>query len=142
MQDLRGESLYPFKINASTTISRSDNTFGFSHIIYDEDFASFIQNAENEMDRIRDGRGLMLEEVRQNEVHYSAILWVKFTSLSHSRNYSNEYSCPKFSFGKITLKNGKRTMPVSINVHHALMDGYHVGLFIEKFQKLLNGSLE
>ena len=33
-------------------------------------------------------------------------------------------------------------MPVSINVHHALMDGYHVGLFIEKFQKLLNGSLE
>lgn len=94
------------------------------------------------MDRIRDGRGLMLEEVRQNEVHYSAILWVKFTSLSHSRNYSNEYSCPKFSFGKITLKNGKRTMPVSINVHHALMDGYHVGLFIEKFQKLLNGSLE
>ena len=31
-----------------------------------------------------------------------------------------------------------RSMPISIHVHHALMDGYEVGLFVEEFQKLMN----
>lgn len=126
------------QINASATISRPDNTFGFSHIIHDEDFKVFLENAGKEMKRIQSGSGLMLEEVRQNEVHYSALPWVKFTSLSHSRSFSAEDSCPKISFGKLSLVDGKRMMPVSIHVHHALMDGYHVGLFVEKFQELLN----
>ena len=126
------------KINASATISRADNTFGFSHIVHDEDLEVFLDNAEKEVKRIQSGSGLMLEEVRQNEVHYSALPWVKFTSLSHSRSYSAEDSCPKISFGKLSLEDGKRMMPVSIHVHHALMDGYHVGLFVEKYQDLLN----
>ncbi|MCH4822086.1 chloramphenicol acetyltransferase [Gramella lutea] len=126
------------KINASATISREDNTFGFSHIIYDEDISRFLMNAEKEIQRIRSGRGLMLEKVRLNEVHYSAIPWLKFTSLSHARSYSSQDSCPKVSFGKLTSENNRRIMPVSVHVHHALMDGYHLGLFYSKFQELLN----
>ncbi len=136
---IEGDKVYVYdKINAAATISRPDHTFGFSHIIYDEELSNFIENAEKEISRIRSGSGLMLEDVRQNEIHYSAIPWMKFSSLSHSRSYSNEDSCPKISFGKLTQENWKLIMPVSIHVHHALMDGYHVGLYIEKFQELLN----
>jgi chloramphenicol O-acetyltransferase type A len=39
----------------------------------------------------------------------------------------------------MTEENGKRSMPVSVHVHHGLTDGYHVGLFVNKFQKLMNG---
>ncbi|WP_153630553.1 CatA-like O-acetyltransferase [Prolixibacter sp. SD074] len=28
-------------------------------------------------------------------------------------------------------------MPVSVSVHHGLMDGYHVGPFLTTFQELL-----
>ncbi|SDK18202.1 Chloramphenicol acetyltransferase [Pedobacter sp. ok626] len=52
--------------------------------------------------------------------------------------YSFKDSVPKISFGKLTEINGKREMSVSIHVHHALMDGYHVGKFIEAFQELMN----
>jgi chloramphenicol O-acetyltransferase type A len=38
----------------------------------------------------------------------------------------------------ITLDNGKKTMPMSVHVHHGLMDGLHVGLFIDFFQELMN----
>ncbi|MEM8967889.1 MAG: CatA-like O-acetyltransferase, partial [Bacteroidota bacterium] len=44
------------------------------------------------------------------------------------------------SFGKMTTANGKQIMPVSIHVHHALMDGFHVSQHLELFQKLLNQS--
>ncbi|MDB5151098.1 MAG: chloramphenicol acetyltransferase, partial [Mucilaginibacter sp.] len=32
----------------------------------------------------------------------------------------------------------KRTMPVSIHVNHALIDGIHVGQYIDCYQELLN----
>jgi chloramphenicol O-acetyltransferase type A len=30
-------------------------------------------------------------------------------------------------------------MSMSIHVHHGLMDGYHVGQFVDCFQELMNG---
>ncbi len=138
---INGDKVYVHdRINASATISRPDNTFGFSHIVYHEDLNQFLKNAYKEMDRVRAGSGLMLDEVRENEVHYSAIPWVKFTSLSHARNYSANDSCPKISFGRLSSHEGKMIMPVSVHVHHALMDGYHVGLYFKQFQKLLSSS--
>ncbi|MDB5000637.1 MAG: chloramphenicol acetyltransferase [Mucilaginibacter sp.] len=38
----------------------------------------------------------------------------------------------------VTEDASKRSMPVSITVHHGLMDGYQVGQYIDLFQKLLN----
>jgi chloramphenicol O-acetyltransferase type A len=34
--------------------------------------------------------------------------------------------------------DGKRTMSMSIHVHHGLMDGFDVGLFLDCFQGLMN----
>jgi len=34
-------------------------------------------------------------------------------------------------------QNGIKQMPISIHVHHALMDGFHVAQFVERFQELL-----
>ena len=72
-------------------------------------------------------------------IHFSAIPWLNFTSLSHARSYSYPDSCPKISFGKMTtLDNGKKMMPLSVHVHHGLMDGMHVGKFVALFQELMN----
>jgi chloramphenicol O-acetyltransferase type A len=36
--------------------------------------------------------------------------------------------------GRFFDRDGKKMMPFSITVHYAVADGYHVGLFLEKFQ--------
>ena len=36
------------------------------------------------------------------------------------------------------LDNGKRTMPMSVHIHHGLMDGVDVGQFVDCFQELMN----
>ncbi|MGB5393781.1 MAG: CatA-like O-acetyltransferase, partial [Lutimonas sp.] len=69
----------------------------------------------------------------------SSLPWLNFSSFSHARSYSFPDSCPKISFGQMYEKNGEKFMPVSIHVHHALMDGYEVGIFVDKFQNLMNG---
>jgi len=38
----------------------------------------------------------------------------------------------------MTTTGKKKIMPVAVHVNHALMDGYHVGLFLDEFQKLMN----
>jgi chloramphenicol O-acetyltransferase type A len=40
------------------------------------------------------------------------------------------------AFGKISEQSGQRLMPISVEVHHALMDGLHVGRYLERLQQL------
>ena len=87
---------------------------------------------------MQNSTGLVPAISGENVIHFSAIPWVDFTSLSHARSFSFRDSMPKISFGKVTEKEGVKSMPVSIHVHHGLMDGYHVGQFVDKFQELLN----
>ena len=128
------------QINGSATIARSDTSFGFSLIEYSPDFAIFKINALTEIDRVQKTTGLFTTTFdSDNVIHFSALPWINFTSLSHARTYSLSDSCPKISFGKmITQTNGKKTMSMSIHVHHGLMDGWHVGEFVDCFQELMN----
>jgi len=127
-------------IDVSATIMREDQTFGFSLIEYSPDFKVFAANAFQEIERIQNTSGLLTREFpNDNLIHFSAVPWINFTSLSHARSYTFPDSCPKISFGKMMINNdGKRTMSMSIHAHHGLMDGFHVSQFIDCFQELMN----
>ncbi|WP_265428467.1 chloramphenicol acetyltransferase [Chryseobacterium sp. YIM B08800] len=126
------------QINASATINRPDETFGFSYMDYDKNEELFNQNAKEEIVRVQQSTGLIPAGSGENVIHFSAVPWFDFTSLSHARSFTFPDSCPKISFGKVTENNGKKLMSVSIHAHHGLMDGFHIGLFAEKFQELMN----
>ena len=128
------------QINVSATIGREDGSFGFSLMEYNADFAVFTAAALLEIERIQNTTGLFTRTFEDdNVIHFSAIPWLNFTSLSHARSYTFPDSCPKVSFGKMMLsENGKRTMPMSVHVHHGLMDGFHLAQFVDYFQELMN----
>lgn len=126
-------------IHASVTILRPDHTFGFSDVEWKEDYPEFEAGAKSEIEQVRNEKGLKPTCFGDAIIHYSSVPWLAFTSLSHARKYSLQNSCPKISFGKVTSENGRMLMPVSIHVHHALMDGYTLKEYFELFQELLNG---
>ncbi|GGH05845.1 chloramphenicol acetyltransferase [Mucilaginibacter phyllosphaerae] len=132
-----GEVFLYNQINCSATIGRADTTFGFSYIDYKADLNEFIAVAQQEIQRIQSTTGLELRPVF-DVLHVSAIPWVNFTGLTHARSFSFKDSMPKISLGKIMDEGGKKTMAVSVTVHHGLMDGRQVGEFIDLFQQLLN----
>lgn len=123
------------KIDASPTISREDGSFAFALFEFDHDITKFAAMAKTEVERVRNTQGLFTRSFdNQNIIHFSALPWIDFTSLSHARSFSIADSCPKISVGKISETDGKKTFPVSVHVHHGLMDGFHVGQFIDKLQ--------
>lgn len=138
---ISGEEIYVYnQINASVTVMRDDTTFGFSFMEFNPDFDVFLESTINEIDRVKNTSGLFTREFPDdNLIHFSAIPWVNFTSLSHARSFTFPDSCPKISFGKMMIdENGKRTMPLSVHVHHGLMDGFHIGQFLDYFQEIMN----
>lgn len=124
-------------VDASSTISRPDGTFGFAYMNYTENAADFYNEATVAIDKVRREKELIPAVSGENVIHFSAVPWLRFTALSHARFFSAGDSAPKISFGKILEEQGKITMPVSVHAHHGLMDGYHAGLFIDCFQELL-----
>ena len=126
------------QVNASPTINRADGTFGFAYMNFEQDFHTFLVNSRIEMERVRHSKGLEPAIAGENVIHYSALPWIKFTSISHARSFAFRDSIPKITFGKVTLDNGKRLLPVSIHVHHGLMDGWHVGQFLDHYQEVMD----
>lgn len=144
--DEQGRPVVYDRINAAPTINREDGTFGFSYMDYDPDFRTFEATAQKEIARVRQTKGLEVAASGDNVIYFSSLPWIPFTSLSHARKLSIGDSVPKISFGKLSRNaegsNGqqgdKALMPVSVHVHHALVDGLHVGQFLEKFQEALD----
>lgn len=136
---ISGDDVFVYdQVNASPTINRPDGTFGFAYLDYHERFEIFHKHAAAVIEDVKKSTGLVPAIAGENVIHYSSVPWLNFTSLSHARSFSFNDSIPKISFGRMSEESGRRMMPVSIHVHHALMDGYHVGLFAEQFQQLLN----
>lgn len=126
------------QVNASATINRKNGTFGFGYMDFYKDFEIFSAHALLEIQKVEESTGLVPASSGENVIHYSALPWLNFTSLSHARNFSFKDTCPKISFGKLRDDVNKKLMSVSIHGNHALMDGYHVGLFVDQFQTLMN----
>ena len=129
------------QVNASPTINRPDGTFGFSYFDYHRSYELFAAKARLEIEKVQHATGLIPAVTGENVIHYSSVPWLKFTALSHARAFAFKDSIPKISFGKASEINGRRTMPVSVHAHHGLMDGFHVGQFVERFQQLLNAQM-
>ena len=123
-------------IHGGSAVGRPNGTIGFAHYAYQPTVMDFVREASIELERVR-GRSDLERYDGQNIIRYSVLPWFDFTSLSHARDFAGHDSAPKITFGKITEAGGRRTMPVSIHVHHGLADGSHVAQFVEHFEQCL-----
>lgn len=123
-------------IHGGTTILLPNESFGLAYFHYDPDFAKFYQAASRAVsDAVAQGGGLKLEETDDDRLHFTTIPWFSFTSFSHARNWKREESATKIAFGKFSEDDGRTWLPISVEVHHALMDGLHVGRFLARMQE-------
>lgn len=123
------------KVHPGSTILNDDETFGFCYFDFREPFSEFDRHVEEVLRRYRSREGeLDPRDDRDDLIHYSIIPWIAFTSFKHARKTGREDSIPKIVFGKYFASGEYMRMPVSVEVHHALMDGIHVGKYFHLLQ--------
>jgi chloramphenicol O-acetyltransferase type A len=124
-------------IHGGTTVLLPNENFTLAYFDYDENFEKFIGPAERAVKAVLSGDGSFRPNPSDDRIHFTALPWVAFTSFSHARNWKTEDSIPKIAFGKFVKENGRTLLPFSVEVHHALMDGLHVGRYINRLQEAL-----
>jgi chloramphenicol O-acetyltransferase type A len=127
-------------VNAGATIGRKDGTFGFIFAHFSNDFEVFNSELQKEILAVHSSSGLRLndDDIKKDLVRHSTIPWTSFTGLLHPTNFDQSESVPKITFGKYSIRDGKKYLPVSIEAHHGLADGFHLAKYLDVFQNQLN----
>ena len=68
----------------------------------------------------------------------SMLPWTSFEGFNLNLQKGYDYLKPIFTMGKYFQEDHKILLPIAIQVHHAVCDGFHVCRFINELQELLN----
>lgn len=74
-----------------------------------------------------------------NDIYqFSPLPWISFTHISNTDTGDKESATPIFHWGKYYERDGKILMPFSVQVHHAFVDGLHIGKLANILQDYLD----
>ena len=134
----QGKVLVHDVINGGTTMILPNETFTLVYFDYAESYTKFMEGATRAVEQTRNGDGAFSPRHEDDaRIHCTTLPWISFTSFSHARRWGREDSVPKLSFGKFMQENERTLMPFSVEVHHSLMDGLHVGRYIQRMEEML-----
>ncbi|TFH37131.1 MAG: chloramphenicol acetyltransferase [Anaerolineales bacterium] len=138
---IRGDEVIVHEIvHPSITILTPDELFGFCTIEYSPDFTEFALTAAEQIAHVREHPTLQDEPGQDNLLFMTSIPWVAFTSFAHPIHMHPADSVPRIAWGKIHRVEGRQKMPLSVQVHHALMDGLHVGRYFNQLQQACDAA--
>lgn len=134
-----GEEVYIYEeVLAGSTVLKPDKSFCFA----------YFDNFDNAFEFEKAGQAAIAKAIAQERlldkddelymIHYSSLPWVSFKGIKHPRNFKTNDSVPKIVFGQHYENKGKLMIPISVEVHHALMDGYEIGQFFNFLQNSLS----
>jgi chloramphenicol O-acetyltransferase type A len=93
---------------------------------YNKNFDEFYAAAQNSVQE-----GLKLKTVNQPEIpdnnfEISFIPWLHFSAINTKMSESGKYLAPVITIGKIEEENGRFIMPLTMQISHAVADGFHI----------------
>ncbi|CAH2715890.1 Chloramphenicol acetyltransferase [Neobacillus rhizosphaerae] len=80
--------------------------------------------------------------IPENTFSISMIPWTSFTGFNLNINNNSNYLLPIITAGKFIKKGNSIYLPLSLQVHHAVCDGYHAGMFMTSIQELADSPNE
>lgn len=122
-----------------TVFHKENETFSSLWTKYDSCFSVFYNHYQKDMEQYGSVGGFSPKDnIPANHFSVSSIPWTTFTGFNLNVYGDGTYLRPIFTFGKYFEQEGKTLLPLSVQVHHAACDGFHVSRLINEFEKLAN----
>lgn len=122
----------------SMSVPRADGGFNYAYVPFIADFAAFDTQAAAEIAATAEASTLGANTGQRDDVAYlSCMPWLDYTSLNNALP-GPEDCIPRVSWGKYVDQGGMWDMAMTLEVHHALVDGAHVGAYFQTVQDTLN----
>jgi len=100
---------------------------------YDQDTQPRPKDKELHKDR-----RAFIENQPPNFFDVSCLPWVKYRHFDVHVFDEGKFLAPVVTWGKYELDRGKYIMPVTMNIHHAAADGFHLSRFFIEAQELMD----
>ena len=117
-----------------------DKTTSLLWTEYDDCFQTFYQRYMDDTNTHGSSHGILSSKgiPLPNAYVISCIPWFTFNSFSLHNHDIKDYYVPSFEAGGFVEKDNHILMPLSVTVHHATTDGYHLKIFFEELQRTMN----
>jgi chloramphenicol O-acetyltransferase type A len=138
-QRLRGDAVVEHEaVHPAIAVLTADEQFRFCTLPYCAGFAEFARDATERIEEARWAASLGAEPCRDDFLYVTVIPWVSFTSFVHPVPLDPPCSVPRIAWGRFEEKGDRIVLPLNVQVHHALVDGIHVGRFYELVQERID----
>ncbi len=125
-------------VDATPTVLRADDSFAVARLVYAQRLADFAPPALAAVaEALKPDSPWGVRTAQTGELHMTTLPGVAFTHFTHARRGGFDDATPSLALGQFVREGGRVTMAVNIEVHHALVDGVHVGRFAEALHGLL-----
>jgi chloramphenicol O-acetyltransferase type A len=125
-------------VHPSTTVLYDDDSLGFCQLDYAVDWRTFAALSGERLALAKKGATLEEGAGRDDVLYTTSIPWVAFTSFAHPTHLHPADSIPRLAWGKRFDDDDKLKMPLSVQGHHAMMDGLHMGQYFGRVQDYLS----
>lgn len=120
-----------------TVFHEQTETFSSLWSEYHDDFRQFLHIYSQDVACYGENLAYFPKGFIENMFFVSANPWVSFTSFDLNVANMDNFFAPVFTMGKYYTQGDKVLMPLAIQVHHAVCDGFHVGRMLNELQQLL-----
>ncbi|MBR2680929.1 MAG: tetratricopeptide repeat protein [Exiguobacterium sp.] len=131
---IRGEEVVEHEVvHPSFTVMLDEDVFNFCAATFYEDLPTFLQEVTMRMERAAD-EVVIGDDEPDDLLYITSVPWVTFTSIMHPTHQQQHDSVPRIAWGKFERQGERLVMPLSVQAHHALVDGVHIGKYYETLQ--------
>ncbi|WP_214733962.1 tetratricopeptide repeat protein [Exiguobacterium sp. s154] len=135
---IRGEEVVEHEVvHPSFTVMLDEDVFNFCAATFNEDLPTFLQEVTTRMEQAGD-EVVVGDEEPDDLLYITSVPWVTFTSIMHPTHQQQHDSVPRIAWGKFEHQGERLVMPLSVQAHHALVDGVHIGKYYETLQAWLD----
>jgi chloramphenicol O-acetyltransferase type A len=126
------------RVALSATVPLADGNFRYCYLPFHADRAVFDAEAARIIAEVARGGDLNANSGERDDVAYlSCMPWLDYTAINNALPHADD-CIPRVSWGKIVPEaEGRHRMAMTIEVHHALVDGRQVGAFFAAVQAAL-----
>ncbi|CAN5440664.1 type A chloramphenicol O-acetyltransferase [soil metagenome] len=129
--------VWDFMSPSYTVLHNDDKTFSNIWTSYDENFSVFKRNYLQDIEKYGSIKDFFAKgQEPGNTFPVSCIPWIDFTGFNLNIYDDARYLCPIFTIGKYSQRDSQTVIPVAVQLHHAICDGYHASLLFELINKL------
>lgn len=104
---------------------------------YIEDLSEFHTRFMADREKYRELRGVV-EGQPANHFDVSCLPWVCYRHFDVHVFDQGDFLAPVVTWGKYEAQGGKLVMPLTMNIHHAAADGFHLSRFFTEVQEQIN----